>query len=359
MIGLCCLPSSPCAVVRVKVARSLQNAVDDAPNSPDPFGTEGLDDTRAADAEELKTVPAYRMNQRENSEDNAMGEAKRRTASPSDHACIDNRLRQLGIDTSRFGFYDQQAFLAAERRDNAFLEQYALWVQTRPRTADYDGRVRKIVPRLADFLADLFERENMHRSCVHVSSMMQRILDRLGVWSFGLKGSMIAEVSREDLWRGQSMCDIPDFPGAELGHAWVVAPPFVIVDGTIRLQHPVGDRMNAFTPSIVAVEDGPVIKPTVDDVVSAELRSLHKRHEGRLDSQLHHRLVPQLKAFGSSFPSREVRFGELALRYVPGGVRISDVRLEDINGAGEKLRGDEVWNDHVAPAFSAFIISEG
>src|SRR5436305_482021 len=86
--------------------------------------------------------------------------------------------------------------------------------------AEYDARVRAIVPRLAEFLADLFEREDMQRSCVHVSSMMQRILDRLGVWSFGLKGSMIAEVASEDLWRGQSMCDLSDFPGAELGHAW-------------------------------------------------------------------------------------------------------------------------------------------
>lgn len=287
-----------------------------------------------------------------------MGEAKRRTASVLDHDRIDERLRQLGIATTRFGFYDQPAFLAAEQRDGTFLEQYALWVTTRPRTADYDARVRGVVPRLAELLADLFEREDMQRSCVHVSSMLHRILDRLGVWSFGLKGSMIAEVASEDLWRAQPMCDIPDFPGAELGHAWVVAPPFVIVDATIRLQNPAGDPMNAFTPPIVAVEDAPLIKPTVEDVVSAELRSRHQRNEGRLDSQLHHRLVPQLKAFGSSFPSREVRFGDLALRYVPAAVRVSDVVLEEINGVAKKCRGSEVWSDHVVPAFSDYIISE-
>lgn len=285
-----------------------------------------------------------------------MGEANRQSAGVSDHARIDDRLRQQGIDTTRFGFYDQPAFLAAERRNGAFLEQYALWVQTRPRTGAYDARVRDIVPRLAGFLADLFERENMQRSCVHVSSLMSRILDRLGVWSFGLKGSMIAEVAHRGLWRGQSMCDIPDFPGAELGHSWVVAPPFVIVDGTIRLQNLPGDPMNAFTPPIVAVEDAPLIKPTVDDIVSAELRAFYKRREGRLDSQLHHRLVPQLRAFGSDFPSRKVVSGDLVLRYVPAGVRISDVGLEEINSAGEKLKGAVVWNDHVRPAFSAYIV---
>jgi hypothetical protein len=285
-----------------------------------------------------------------------MGEAKRRAeARVSAHNTVDGRLRGAGIDPSQFGFYDQPAFMAEERRDGQFLEQYALWVQSRPRTADYDERVRTIVPRLAEFLADLFEREEMQRSCVHASSMMPRILDRLGVWSFGLKGSLIMEVAREDLWRGQSMCDFPDFPGAELGHAWVVAPPFVVVDPTVRLQNPAGDPMNAFIPPIVAVEDAPLIRPTVDDVVSAELRAQYARQESRADSQLHHRLVPQLREFSREFPSREVRHGDLTMRYVPSGVRVSDVPLEEINGAGDKLSGDEVWNEHVAPAFIAFL----
>jgi len=109
-----------------------------------------------------------------------MGEAKRRAAArASAHASVDAQLQRLGIDTAQFAFYDQPAFVAEEGRDRAFLDQYALWVQSRPRTTEYDQRVREIVPRLAEFLAELFEREDMQRSCVHVSSMMQRILDRL------------------------------------------------------------------------------------------------------------------------------------------------------------------------------------
>lgn len=286
-----------------------------------------------------------------------MGEAKRRAKlGVGGHSRIDKQLRQLGIDTGQLGFFDQPAFMAEEQRNGKFLEQYAIWVMSRPRTAEYDQRVRDIVPRLAEFLADLFEREDMQRSCVHISSMMQRILDRLGVWSFCHKGSMIAEVAREELWRGQTMCDIPDFPGAELGHAWVVAPPFVIADGAIRLQNPAGDPMNAYTPPIVSVEDAPLILPKVEDVVSAQLREQFANKEGRLDGQLHHRLEPHLKDFSRRFPSREIRFGDLALRYVPAAVKISDVILEEINVAGNKLTGAEVWNDHVSPAFSAYLV---
>lgn len=116
--------------------------------------------------------------------------------------------------------------------------------------------------------------------------------------------------------------------------------------------------MNAFTPPVVTVEDAPLIRPTVDDVVSAQLRAQISHHEGRVDSQLHHRLVPQLRDFSREFPSREVRYGDLTLRYVPAAVRISDVKLEEINGGGDKLTGAEVWNDHVMPAFIKYVVSK-
>lgn len=286
-----------------------------------------------------------------------MGEAKRRAAAAAAaHDVIERRLRELGVDTQQFGFYDQPAFVEQEARDSAFLEQYALWVKTRSRTAEYDERARRIVPALATFLADLFESQGMQRSCVHASAMMPRILDRLGVWSFGLKGSMTAEVPGAGLWRGQAIRDFEDFPGAELGHAWLAAPPFVIVDPTVRLQNPESDAINRYLPPIVASEEVEIVRPRIDDVVSAQLRAHYARREGHADPELHHRLEPTLRAFGREFPTGQVSIGELVLRYVPSGVRLSDVGLEEINGQGDRLTGAEVWEDYVAPTFSEFII---
>lgn len=286
-----------------------------------------------------------------------MGQAKQRAKMQGNaHQSVEDELRSHGIDTAQYGFYDQQAFLEQERTDGQFLEKYAHWVNTRPRTEDYDARTRIIVPKLANFMADLFEGEGMQRSCVHASSMIPRILDRMGVWSFGLTGSFVAEVTVADLWRGQASCDVEDFPGAQRGHAWVVAPPFVIIDATIRLQNPQGDPMNDYLPEIIAVEDAPLTKPTVDDVVSAELRHAYAQHEGRADSQLHHRLVPQLRRFSQNFPSRQLMVGQATLRYIPTAVRVSDLPLEEINGAAERLTGAEVWNEHIVPNFADFIL---
>jgi hypothetical protein len=275
-----------------------------------------------------------------------MGEARRRKNSAGiEHAELDRRLRDVGIDTSQFGFYDQPAFLTQEARDPAFLETYAVWVQTRPFSPDYAQRVRSVVPRLAEVLAGLFEANDMQRSCVAASSMMPPILDRLGIWSFGLKGSLTMEVPARHIWRCQALIDVADFPGAELGHAWVAAPPFRIVDPTIGLQNPPGDAICGYIPPFVAVEDDArVVKPSVTDVVGAEIRAHHALMEGRQDPQLHHRLNPSLRNFSRSFPALETTVGELTLRYVPAGVRLSDVTLEQINSGGDRgLSGREVW----------------
>lgn len=149
-----------------------------------------------------------------------MGEAKRRAAIAAlDHAAIDARLRGLGIDTSEFGFYDQPSFMAQELRNGEFLAQYAHWVASRPRSPEYDARVRAIVPRLAGFIADLFAERGMRGSCVHASSMLPSMLERMGIWSFGLKGALTMEVPSRDLRRWLATCDHRTSPNAELGHS--------------------------------------------------------------------------------------------------------------------------------------------
>lgn len=286
-----------------------------------------------------------------------MGAAKRlEQAKKQQHAALDRHLNDLGVKTDLLGFYDQPAFTSQELLEPSFLEKYAIWVLSRPRTSEYDARTREIVPQVTKFLADLFEHENMQRSCVHFSSMMARILDRFGVWSFALHGSMTMAVPKANLWRGMALCDERDFPNAELGHAWVVAPPYLIVDGTIRLQNRAGDPIADFIPSIVAVEHAKETLPRVEDVVSPRVRFQIAQDGGSFDSQLHHALIPELKNFGRKFRSLEFTVNDLTLRYVPTAVRVSDVSLEEINSEGDYLTGAEVWNDHIYPVFAHYIL---
>jgi hypothetical protein len=238
-------------------------------------------------------------------------------------------------------------------RASIHLRNYARWVSFRPRDRSYDARVRDVVPRLSGIVAEVFTRDSMEGGCVAASGMICRMLDRLGIWSFGVTGSLTLEVERYRLWRGLQFMDDPDFPGAALGHAWVIAPPYRIVDGTIALQRWTGDPIAPFIPAYLAIEsEGKVIRPVVGDVVSARARAKFEALEGRRDPNLHYRLQANLAAFGKDFPALEVSKSDLKLRYVPMAINLTNVPLEQINVEGQVGRpAIEIWEDYVASAF--------
>ncbi len=283
-----------------------------------------------------------------------MGEAKRRRPRNNRRfECIDQELINLGVDTSQWGFYDQPKFLAEESRDHNFLEKYAEWVNLRPFNDAYAEHVRGTVPRLTKLVHSEFVEHGFEGGCVAASGMISRILDRLGVWSFAVAGSLTLEVDGGRIRRMLHSVDEPDFAGAALGHAWVVAPPYQIMDATISLQHWAADEMGRHLPEfILAAKEARKIRPTVGDVVSDKIRA-QAAVAGYPDSDLHYRLEPRLRAFGAIFPAFEVSRGQLILHYVPVAIRQTDVPLEQINDEGDRGRpAIEFWREKIIPEFN-------
>jgi hypothetical protein len=283
-----------------------------------------------------------------------MGEAKRRKGQGRDtFEAVERRLRDLGIDTSNFGFYDSEPFLRAERADSVFLEQYAHWVTLRPRDPAYEAHVHDIVPRLTTLLAETLRADGVLGGCVAAAGMLARILDRLGVWSFGIHGCLTLEVKSQGLWRGFATCDDVDFDGGTPGHFWVVAPPYSIVDASLILQRLEDDPIQPVVPATLWCDtDFKIVTPDITDVVAASVRDKYAAREGRYDPQLHYRLQPRLRQFGEAFPALEVTKGELQLRYVPIAIRLTDVPLELINSEGKVGRpAIDTWRETIAPAF--------
>ena len=195
-----------------------------------------------------------------------MGEAKRRrAASENRFDQLNVKLTRSGVDTSRFGFYDQPAFLALEQADPIALELYSSWVLTRARDAAYDDYARATVRRLADIIEKRLSAAGAVGACVNVATVMARMLDRLGVWSFAARGSLTIEIpSQPDVGRRYfPECDIVADPEAVTGHGWLVTASFIVVDTTLRHQkwvdlHP---AIAALLPAVVASEAGEVVRP--------------------------------------------------------------------------------------------------
>ena len=283
-----------------------------------------------------------------------MGQANvRKSAKAERFLKLDQELKTYGIDTTQLGFYDQPKFLEQEAIHADFVENYAEWVTLKPHGKSYAEHVKTVVPQLVKLVHAEFVEFGLDGGCVAASGMITRMLDRLGVWSFAVGGSVTLEVERAQLRRMLHAVDRPDFPGAMLGHVWVVAPPYTIVDSTISLQHWQNDEMGHFVPPyVLAADDARMIRPKVGDVVSDQLRREAAAH-GIPDADLHYRLEPRLQPFGRKFPALEISRGDLTLHYVPVVVRQTDVPLERINIEGERGRpAIEFWQRIVAPHFN-------
>jgi hypothetical protein len=290
-----------------------------------------------------------------------MGEPKRRREArklSGEFTRVDDKLRRLGVDVSALGFYDQPAFQALEETDPLALELYSSWVINRPRDLDYDAHARLVVPRLAAIIERRLASANGLGACVNVATMMARMLDRLGVWSFAVRGSLTVEIpSRPEVGRRYfPECDLLDHDDNVTGHGWLVAPPFVVVDPTLKHQKWVDldPEISALLPEVVAADGGGIIRPRWNDVVSDALIEKYNVPRSELNADLPYRFKPDLVRIQESLPGREVRIDGLSLRYIAGAITVSDRPLEEmpwVSPASSNLRPIHIWDEDVASAF--------
>lgn len=269
------------------------------------------------------------------------------------HALLTADFEASGIDPDRFGFYDQLGFLARENADPAYLERYAQWVLKRPRSPYYEDHVRAVVPKLAHLLSETFAAHDAHGRCHYACSMMTRMLDLLQVWSFGLFGSVVIEAPDRGLKRTmRTMAFKRDLdPDTAAGHAWVCAPPFLIVDTTLALQRWDAAILPLLPGVVVAGSEASKVEARVEDIVDDHVRDLFADAEGWRDPYLHQRLDPSLRGFHRTFPARDVITPDLNMRFVPVLIRQPTERLAEIEMKRGGPSGQAVWNSIVAPAF--------
>lgn len=267
------------------------------------------------------------------------------------HELLTADFRASGIDPDRFGFYDQPAFLARERICPDYIARYAEWVLTRPISSAYDAHARATVPKLAHLISASFATCDARGRCLAATAMVTQMLDQLQVWSFGLVGSVVIEASAQGLRRSIHTIALKGGPRGIAGHAWVVAPPFLIVDASLALQHWDSAIAPLIPDVVLAGVQAPIVHARVEDCVSDRVRELFAQAEGWHDPRLHHRLDLRLGGFLRSFPAREVRSGDTRIRFVPVMIEQPCEALAQIELAGDEWSGQAIWNSIVGPAF--------
>ncbi len=257
---------------------------------------------------------------------------------PSDLKTLARLLSNRGISTDKLGFYNDPAFVIMEQQNPAFIEMYGAWVQVRARGKDYDDYVRRIVPKMAELVADEIIRDGQQGVCIDASMMMTKFLEEEGVWCFAMKGAL--SISAPSLAEPTHFWLYDVQPAA--GHMWVVAPPFEIVDVALRGQ-PFTRGEQDLLPTNVVVEAATRIVPDAHEYMSAELLELEFQRRGPLPHDIHFRKFPGLVRSATYFPSSEVTVGTTVLRYAAAGVSLSDAPSLDAITS-------RTWNGRLAGA---------
>ncbi len=176
-----------------------------------------------------------------------------------------------GIPADSPGLRDHPTFLQAQGEDCAYLNKYAAFVVGRPYTADYLQHARTVITNVAGVLFDALKTNGRMGACVDIAGHFSRILEKEGIWSCGIKGSLAisfplaSDEASTHLW--SVGCG-----GIVTGHAWLFAPPFSIVDVAIR-QQAYGGNKRAYLPDVNLVECPSLADVEIEDVITPEARA--------------------------------------------------------------------------------------
>lgn len=239
-------------------------------------------------------------------------------------------LDDLGLDTSRPGFYDDPRFVAEEANQPALLELYACFIRAKRYDSDYLDRAERVIGKAATFLQTRLAETVQVGKCIDASMVLMRFLEKQGIWSYTAQGGLTAFLAMGTGIQPARFAPIMKKGNPALtGHAWLYAPPFVVVDVTVKLQQ-YRHGEEEFMPSHVLAKHAEPCLFDVYDLVDADGIEAFVQLNGR---------EPTLGDIESSQPgilegierfrSVEIACDAARLRYVPIGVSAPSEPLEE------------------------------
>lgn len=223
-----------------------------------------------------------------------------------------------GIRTDAPGFYDDPAFVAVEQRQTDYLNNYAKFVQDRPYDDAYLARASREIPEVVALLHQELVADGRLGACVDISITLTKALNREGFWNYQTKGGLTIDFPRTSGIGTRYFWPF-DRGNFTTGHSWIVAPPFLVIDLSIKLQpHKSGKD---YLPDYVLATEAKAVKASVVDVASPEARADY-RARGIPELKLLARQLPHIAPFWRVFSPREILHDDVKLKYVATGVGV-------------------------------------
>ncbi len=245
------------------------------------------------------------------------------------------------------GFYDHPTFLTQEQQDPRFLELYARYIEARPYEDGYLADVAAKIGIAANAMVAAIKADGRLGACVDASGMLGRMLDRLGVWNYVAKATLTITFPARSGISDRYFWSFDDGSFAA-PHAIVVAPPFGVVDVTIRHQVYEGSEGD-YLPPLVLARDWTSAKWTPEDLANPEIRETLRMQGITFDAFLQ-RQNPSMGDVMRALPPRQIKSGDTMLKYVVVAVGGTIEPLEEITGYKPSERTAlQIFEQDIAP----------
>lgn len=230
---------------------------------------------------------------------------------------LEQSFRALGVDCSSIEFYNQSAFLEAEKKNPRLLADYGEYVEVKHYAEEYLQRSRHIVTKVTTFLRRELARDGRLGACHDAAFAMMKILEQLGIWCHISAGSLTVEFDAETGLAPRYWAHVFEKRDA-VGHAWVVAPPFKAVDLTISQQANI-ESIKSYLPDYVITEEtGPVAGVALEDILDRDLEAA-MRQSGHPVPTIHElmKMKSDIADTLTTFRPFSIQFPPATLKYFP------------------------------------------
>lgn len=244
---------------------------------------------------------------------------------------LDHKFASLGLDTTKLEFYNDAAFLNEERRHPELLWDYEEFVLKRRYSSDYDARARQTIPRMVDYLFNELVRDGRLGACLDACLSACKILERYGFWNVVQAGSFTAELPDAPSRKIRYWPEFaPQGSNVKVGHAWLVVPPFKLIDLTLTRQEQNEDLRTMLPSYLIATDVGPVEGVSFEDMVDIDLKTQWIQRGLPLPSI--QQLMAQNKPVArhlTRFRPFSVKHGTATLKYFPVRPALPEEKFED------------------------------
>lgn len=256
-------------------------------------------------------------------------------------------FKSLNIQYSKIGFYDSPRFITIEKEKPSFLESYAQFVLERTYSTEYIEKAALEIPFITKILNEELKKDGRFGACIDMSIALSRILEKEGYWNYLAKGSLTIKFPLELKMNSKYFWSF-DFGDFQAGHAWIVAPPFTVIDSAIRQQDFKEGEENHISDTICSKS----LK--TDTIIEIDVMSPDASKHLEMNGVQRNKIVackPDIYSFIKIFkPIIHITENNVSYKYVTTGISAPDKPLEEVGTLN--LNGKlaiEIYNEIIIP----------